>query len=130
VAGPSPAPSEQDRLPPMARYVMGLLRRPPSPPPTGPGEAERLQEAHLAHLRRLLESHELLACGPFLEETALRGALLFRTDSIDAARRSMTTDPLVASGRLLLELYTWYAPAALGGPGPPSPSTELTFESD
>jgi len=130
VAAHRPASPELERLPPMARYVVGLLRRPDAPPPTGPEEAERLQEAHLAHLRRLLETHELLACGPFLEETALRGALLFRTDSLEAARRAMATDPLVASGRLLLELYTWYAPTSLGGPGAPNPSTELTFESD
>jgi len=125
-------PSEVDRLPPMTHYVLGLLHRPPGLPSLPEGEAARLQERHLAHLRHLRESGELIASGPFEEETALRGILIFRTDSVARARELMRDDPAVSSGRLRLELYTWYAPAGLGTPGTTTApvGTELTFDTD
>lgn len=131
MGGASSGESETNRLPPMARYVLGLLRRPPAPPPRTAAEAERLQEAHLAYLRTLRESGELITCGPMLEDVDLRGVLVFRTDSIDRARQLMRDDPLLGGGFLRLELFTWFAPAGLtlAGEGPP-PATGLTFETD
>ncbi|HYB63081.1 MAG TPA: YciI family protein [Thermoplasmata archaeon] len=127
-----PTPSEVDRLPPMTHYVLGLLHRPSGLPSLSDGEAARLQEAHLAQLRRLRESGELIASGPLEEETALRGILIFRTSSVARARELMRDDPAVSSGRLRLELYTWFAPAGLSTPGAtPAPlGTELTFDTD
>ena len=126
--------SEVDRLPPMALYVVGFLRRPATLlPPLPPSEANRLQEDHLAHLRRLREEGELILTGPFEEDTELRGLLVFRTSSLDHARELMGEDPIVRSGRLLLELRTWYTLASLGGLGAPAVSPgpgPLTFESD
>ena len=122
--------SEEDRLPPMTRYVVGLLRRSPHRVETTEAEASRLQESHLAHLRHLLEAQELITCGPLEEDTDLRGILVFRTDSVSLARELMRTDPLIASGRLILDAHTWYAPAGLVVRGTPEPPPELTFETD
>lgn len=122
--------SEMDRLPPMTRYVLGLLRRGPSKPPSAAPEADALQEQHLAHLRQLRESGELITTGPLEEETPLRGLLVFRTDEIPRARELMRTDPLVAGGFLVLELYTWFAPAGLALSTRRESPTDLTFETD
>ncbi len=125
--------SEMERLPPMAHYAVGFLRRPPGLPPLPPEEADRLQEAHLAHLRHLVEEGELIVVGPFGEDTELRGMMVFRAGSLEHARALMAGDPAVRSGRLLLELRTWFAPAALAGLETPATSPgpgPLTFESD
>jgi uncharacterized protein YciI len=97
----------------MTHYVVGLLRRAVAPPHRTEREAEALQEAHLAHLRRLREVGELLTVGPVEEDGELRGILVFRTDQIPRAREMMATDPLVEGGYLILDLYTWFSPAGL-----------------
>jgi len=123
-------PSEMDRLPPMTHYVLGLLRQAPVVPQRTEEEAADLQEAHLAHLRRLRETGELIAVGPVEEEGVLRGILVFRTEDISRARELMKTDPLVGGGYLVLDLYTWFAPAGLTVSNPSGSTTDLSFESD
>ena len=121
---------ELERLPPMTHYILGLLRRPSPSPPRTAEEATVLQERHLAHLRRLREAGELISSGPLEEDTALRGVLLFRTGEIARARQLMRDDPLVAGGHLVLDLFTWFAPAGLSVERPQDPPTELTFQTD
>jgi uncharacterized protein YciI len=121
---------EINRLPAMAKYVFGLYRRPPDLPVISQEDVDRIQESHLGHLRRLTEAGELIASGPFEEDVTLRGVLVFSTSSIDRARDLMQTDPALVEGRLLVDYYTWYAPAGLRvGPAPPNP-TELDFQTD
>ena len=127
---PSATGSELDRLPPMTHYVVGILRRSPTAPSRTESEAAALQEAHLAHLRRLRESQELITTGPVEEDGELRGLLIFRTELVSYARDLMRTDPLVSGGFLRLELYTWFSPAGLSLAASTPAGTELTFESD
>jgi len=114
----------------MTHYVLGLVRRARNPPPRTETEAEELQERHLAHLRQLREAGELITTGPVEESGELRGLLIFRTDRVARARQLMEVDPLVAGGYLVLELYTWFAPAGLTLSGGPTAAPSLTFESD
>jgi len=132
MSGKPSGTSEYERLPPMSRYVLGLLRRPDGLPALGQEEAALLQEGHLAHLRRLRESGLLITVGPLEEDTPLRGVLVFRTSSVNEARELMRTDPIVGAGRLVLELFTWYAPSGLqvAAPETPAPDSGLTFETD
>lgn len=97
----------------MSRYVLGLLRRGPAPPSMSQKAERRLQEAHLAHLRRLQEQGDLIISGPLEGETDLRGVLIFRTESIDRARELMRNDPWVIRGALVLDLFVWFAAAGL-----------------
>ena len=117
----------------MAHYVVGFLRRASHPPQLREEELERLQEGHLAHLRRLREQGELILTGPFEEDTDLRGLLVFRTNSLDHAHELMRNDPTLLGGRLVLELHPWYSLAALAGlqaPGTSQDPGPLTFETD
>jgi uncharacterized protein YciI len=114
----------------MTRYVLGLYRRVPGRPTISEAEAERIQEGHLAMIRHLSEAGEVLAAGPFEEDTDLRGVLLFATGSVERARDLVRADPAVVNGRLHLDLHTWYAPSGLRvAPVPPDP-TLLDFSSD
>jgi uncharacterized protein YciI len=93
-------------------------------------EGDRIQEAHLAHLRSLRESGELIAAGPLEEDTDLRGILIFRSDSVVKVRELMKPDPALQRGVLLLDLYRWFAPAGLQVAGDVPATPVLTFETD
>lgn len=105
---------EDTDLPPgLRRYILGLLRRVPGRPEISEIEANRIQEAHVANLRRLTESGDIVACGPFEEESELRGVIVFSADTLDAAREVIKDDPTLVNGRLSIELFTWWAPIGL-----------------
>jgi uncharacterized protein len=93
-------------------------------------EENRLQEAHLAHLRTLREVGDLIVYGPLEGDSDLRGILIFRTASIDRARELMREDPWVVRGALVLELFSWFAAAGLQVGGSPLSPTDLDFQTD
>lgn len=125
-----PTVPEMDRLPPMAHYAVGFLRRASGASKVPETEAEALQERHMAYLRRLREDGELVTMGPFEGEGELRGLLVFRTGDLGEARELMRNDPLIAGGHLVLDLLRWFAPAGLAASSGASGSTNLTFETD
>jgi len=110
---PSRTVVEEELPPGMSRYVFGLLRRAPGRPEISADKTDRIQEAHLAGLRRLLASGDLIAAGPFEEDRDERGLLIFRTSSIETAKRLMQDDEALVHGRLTLDLYTWWGPSGL-----------------
>jgi uncharacterized protein len=114
----------------MGRYVLGLLRRGPEPSPRSAEEEDRLQAAHLAHLRGLRERGELIVYGPLDGDSDLRGILVFRTDSMDRARELMHDDPWIVRRTLVLELFSWFAAAGLEIASPPRTPTDLDFQTD
>jgi uncharacterized protein len=127
----APTPREMNRLPAMTKYVIGLYRRVPNRPAISEEEADRIQEAHLAHLRRLRESGELITTGPLEEDVDIRGFMVFSTPSVEHARALMeSADAALLHGRLTLELYTWYAPAGLRVGPPMADPTDLDFQTD
>jgi uncharacterized protein len=121
---------EQARLPPMSRYVLGVYRRAPGMPAPSEADASRLQEGHLAHLRKLREAGELITSGPLEEGGTLRGIGIFSRSSTAEVRRLTADDPLLRAGYLELDLYVWFAPAGLRLAAPPASPPDLTFESD
>jgi len=46
----------------------------------------------------------------------LRGIFVFRADSTERLRRLAADDPAIRSGRLVLDLFSWSAPAGIGEP--------------
>ncbi|MCI4352347.1 MAG: YciI family protein [Thermoplasmata archaeon] len=109
---PTP-PTETEKLPATTRYVLGLLRRAPNRPAVSEEEAERIQEGHLAHIRRLEKAGKIIVSGPFEGDGDLRGVLIFSASSFDDVRGLTESDPALMNGRLVLNLYTWVAPAGL-----------------
>jgi uncharacterized protein YciI len=95
-----------------------------------PEEADRIQEGHLASLRRLRETGELLASGPIVEESELQEILIFSHGSVERARTAMAEDPALRQGRLILELHIWYGPAGLAVVPYSTAPTDLDFQSD
>lgn len=73
-------------------------------------ENQQLQLDHLAHLERMWQSGKAMVCGPFDEQDddSLRGMCLYRTDTLDEARKLAEADPAVKAGHLRVEALTWW----------------------
>jgi len=97
----------------MGHYVMGLLRRGPNAGIGDQAERERVQEGHLANIRKMAATGKLIVAGPFEDNGDLRGVFIFQGVTVDEARAMTDADPAIKAGRLILELHLWFAAAGL-----------------
>jgi uncharacterized protein YciI len=93
----------------MTTYQVAFLRKGPKWTPGESPELQKLQEAHMAHIREMGESGKLLVAGPFADGGDLRGMFIFRLDTLEEARALAEQDPAVKAGRLALEWHPWFA---------------------
>ena len=91
-------------------HTVVLLRRPPDAPELPEEELDRLQEQHLAHLHAMRERGALLVAGPFGDQPdqTLRGLCVYAV-GVEEARALAQRDPAVRAGRMVAEVFTWYA---------------------
>ena len=101
---------------PMSNYWFGVLRRGPSWTPGRTARTDSIQAGHRANIGRMAASGSLLSAGPFMHGGDWRGIFIFRADSIEKLRAMAAQDPAIESGRLVLDLYSWFAPAGIGEP--------------
>lgn len=94
-------------------YLFGILRRGPTPKATG-AEAERLQGAHLQNMARMADAGLMVGAGPIADAGDYRGIFIFRNGVRDKVDAMLKDDPLIQSGRLALELLTWWGPEKIG----------------
>jgi uncharacterized protein YciI len=97
----------------MTTYFHGLLLRGSKWSPEETDETERVQEAHLAHIRRMFEDGDLVIAGPFTDDGDIRGVFIFRTGTIEEAQALAAADPAVKSGRLIVEIHPWMVPSGV-----------------
>ncbi len=101
---------------PMSNYWFGVLRRGPSWTPERNARTDSIQAGHMANIGRMAASGSLLSAGPFMSRGDWRGIFIFRADSVEKLRAMAAKDPALESGRLVLDLYPWFAPAGIGEP--------------
>lgn len=94
-------------LPGMMVCYLRLLKKGPIWTPEETPEVERLQAAHLAYGRKLLEAGKLILNGPLLDNGDLRGVSIMRVGSLEEARELAEADPSVQAGRLVAEVHPW-----------------------
>jgi uncharacterized protein YciI len=96
------------------RYTVVLLVTPEQPPELTEEEADRLQDAHMAHLAHLHDEGVLLAAGPVGDPREggrrYRGLSILRCD-VDEALRLKREDPAVQAGVFELVALPWMLPA-------------------
>lgn len=97
----------------MKMYVMAFLKQGPNRNQT-PEEAAQLQQAHLANIRRMADSGELVLAGPLAKnDVGIQGIYIFDVKSVEEAEQLTRSDPAIQAGRLEMELIPWYGSAAL-----------------
>ncbi|RIA11020.1 uncharacterized protein YciI [Flavobacteriaceae bacterium MAR_2010_72] len=72
-------------------------------------EAARLQKEHLAHLGRMYELGYADISGPFGDDGEIRGITIYNVPTLKMADSLANADPMVKSGRLVIEIHPWWA---------------------
>ena len=106
----------EDMPMPMSNYWFGVLRRGPSWTPGRTARTDSIQAGHRANIGHMAAAGSLLSAGPFMRGGDWRGIFIFRADSVEKLRAMAAQDPAIESGRLVLDLYPWLAPAGIGEP--------------
>lgn len=86
-------------------YIFGILVRGPNAASITGEEAKRIQEGHMANIRRLADLGKLVLAGPFGGNGNRRGIFIFKVDTLGEAEALTSTDPAVQAGRLQIELH-------------------------
>jgi uncharacterized protein YciI len=89
---------------------LGLLKRPENAPDYPDEKLQEIQAGHLANIRKMADSGDLVLAGPMGDEGRLRGILVFRATDPERITSAVAEDPAIKAGRLEMELYPWNVP--------------------
>jgi uncharacterized protein YciI len=96
-------------------YYLVFLRPDPARKQVAKEELDKIQSAHMANIQAMAASGVMVAAGPF-DDAAPRisGLFVFKTGSLDEARRIAAQDPTVREHRNTVDVYAWHGPKDLG----------------
>jgi uncharacterized protein YciI len=97
------------------RFYIVFLRPDPARRPLTQEEGERIQEAHMANIRKMAADGVLISAGPFDDTPrTISGIFVFTVDSMETAKDIASKDPTVAEHRNTVDVHAWDGPAQLG----------------
>jgi len=90
------------------KYFIAFLKSGPNR--SQPKEvANELQEKHMEHLGKMYELGYADISGPFDDDSDIQGITIYNVPTLKMADSLANADPMVKTGRLLIELYPWWA---------------------
>ncbi|HBC04286.1 MAG TPA: hypothetical protein DC015_08865, partial [Aequorivita sp.] len=92
----------------MQQYFIAFLKKGSTRSQTKE-EADSLQKLHLAHLGRMYEEGFADISGPFGDDGDIRGITIYNVPTKKMADSLANMDPMVKSGRLMIEIHPWWA---------------------
>lgn len=92
----------------MQQYFIAFLKSGPNRSQSKE-EADSLQTLHLAHLGRMYEEGYASISGPFGDDGDIRGITIYNVPTLKMADSLANMDPMVKSGRLVIEIHPWWA---------------------
>ncbi len=92
----------------MQQYFIAFLKSGPNRTQSK-AEADRLQVLHQEHLGRMYELGYADISGPFGDEGDIKGITVYNTPTLRMADSLANLDPMVKSGRLVIEMHPWWA---------------------
>lgn len=92
----------------MKQYYLVLLKRGPIRNQDSVTSAA-IQKGHLDNITRLYNDGKIDMAGPMGHDGDLRGIFIFNCDSYDEVQQLCSTDPAIKAGRLIVEIYPWWA---------------------
>ncbi|MEZ2413582.1 YciI family protein [Muriicola sp. E247] len=92
----------------MQQYFIAFLKKGPNRS-QNKKQADSLQTLHLEHLGRMYELGFADISGPFGDDGDIRGITIYNTPTLEIADSLANLDPMVKSGRLVIEMHPWWA---------------------
>ena len=129
VAGSAFAQAQNQPNAKPAQYFFVLLNRPANAPQLSKEAGEKLQEDHMANIRKLAGEHKLVIAGPLMDNTTLRGIFVLQADSAAQAQEWADSDPAVKAGRLSADVHgPWLIdPSTIHNPAEPPGMEQYTI---
>lgn len=92
----------------MQQYFIAFLKRGPNRS-QNKAETDSLQTLHMEHLGRMYNEGYADISGPFGDDGTIRGITIYNTPTLEMADSLANLDPMVKSGRLVIEVHPWWA---------------------
>jgi uncharacterized protein YciI len=87
--------------------IFGFLMRGTNRTSLPAEESQKIQRGHLDYMTSLHQQGKLIAAGPFMDNTDMRGLVIYRVATIAEASELAAGDPAVKAGRLVIDARPW-----------------------
>ncbi len=92
----------------MQQYYMAFLKRGKNRSQSKE-ETDSLQKLHMEHLGKMYDMGYADISGPFGDDGDIRGITIYNVPTFEMADSLANADPMVKSGRLVIEIHPWWA---------------------
>jgi uncharacterized protein len=92
----------------MQQYFIAFLKKGPNRL-QNKAKTDSLQTLHMEHLSRMYNEGYADISGPFGDDGTIRGITIYNTPTLEMADSLANLDPMVKSGRLVIEVHPWWA---------------------